>query len=113
MLPVGTHYMPALLGTGEAPLVSHLDHERSRWSRDSFGYPTHTSVVLALDNMSRMEHDARTEVRVSVVIAVVVGAAILGIAIWAFKGGGPSVGPFGGFGGGDGDDGLGRRSGPP
>jgi hypothetical protein len=46
-------------------------------------------------------------------IAVVIGIAIVGLAVWAFKGsGGTSVGPYGDVAGGSGDRARRRRSGP-
>jgi|GEM_PF-3194743 len=46
------------------------------------------------------------------VLAGVIVIAVIALAVWAFRGGGPSVGPLGGLDGGKGgDDGLGRRSG--
>jgi hypothetical protein len=62
-----------------------------------------------VDDRGRTVHDAH----MGWVLAVVIGIVIVGLAVWAFRGGsGRSVGPYGDFGGGSGDDGLGRRSGP-
>ncbi len=45
------------------------------------------------------------------VLAAVIVIGVIALATWAFRGGGKSIGPLGDLGGGQGDDGLGRKSG--
>lgn len=45
------------------------------------------------------------------VLAVLIAILVVALAVWAFRGGGRSIGPLGDAGGGRGDDGLGRKSG--
>jgi len=91
--------MPGRRTPPHARLTRTAEHPTNRRSRAAQYAPRSVDTTRERNDMGY-------------VLAGVIVIAVIALAVWAFRGGGPSVGPLGGLDGGKGgDDGLGRRSG--